>query len=91
MPRLAELAWGFVLWRERENGAVLQWLMVTARGVSAFSFLSSLRANITLSGESRSEERVTFFIQAVTGWCEPACDHKEEERDLQAEKRQQKV
>ena len=24
MPRLAELAWGFVLWRERENGASLQ-------------------------------------------------------------------
>lgn len=23
MPRLAELAWGFVLWRERENGASL--------------------------------------------------------------------
>ena len=25
MPRLAELAWGFVLWRERENGASLHY------------------------------------------------------------------
>ena len=48
-------------------------------GVSAFSFLSSLRANITLSGESRSEERVTFFIQAVTARRVPACD---QERDF---------
>ena len=38
-----------------------------------------LRANITLSGESRSEERVIFSIQAVTGWREPACD---QERDF---------
>ena len=56
-------------------------------GVSAFSFLSSLRANITLSGESRSEERVAFFIQAVTGWREPACDQERDftSRDTAAE------